>query len=476
MTNQSYQSLIDAINRGDCVAFVGAGFSAAAELPAWTELLRCVVDDFDASRANPEIDSVRTLLDAQAEVTSQELEMAAQLLYDAAGADGFAKSLQAALQKQETDLPHPMQKRLKHLRGIPFRAIVTTNFDPLLAGTPPTGVAYRSLLREFRPSPWRQAVLRAALATEPGDYMMPEDDLLVVQLHGRVGEPESLVFTRSQYRRRLYADRAYLTVLRSLLATSRVLFLGYSLTDAYLNELRSELIEAFADRQSGTTQGEGAHLDLHEEPLAWAVLSDATAVTKEYYRRHEGLSIITYETKDRGTDHSGFDDILQELYDQTNPVYRLGQRVKGKRILWLDAHPDNNDLGRRLIRAGVEECPARECQLYEVTSLDDAFKRLKSDRPFDLVISYWGYDGADTAPKGATLLRHIAHLRADDHAVGPVVIFASAGEHEAENRAQALGLGAAAFETRWEDLMETLERLLPLQTGVGVSPSAWLPS
>ena len=39
-------------------------------------------------------------------------------------------------------------------------------------------------------------MLRAALATEPGAYKMPEDDLLVVQLHGQVGEPESLVFTQ----------------------------------------------------------------------------------------------------------------------------------------------------------------------------------------------------------------------------------------------------------------------------------------
>ena len=31
--------LIAAINRGNCVAFVGAGFSGAAGLPSWKELL-----------------------------------------------------------------------------------------------------------------------------------------------------------------------------------------------------------------------------------------------------------------------------------------------------------------------------------------------------------------------------------------------------------------------------------------------------
>ncbi len=34
------QSLIDDIQQGRCVAFVGAGFSAEAKLPQWTSLIR----------------------------------------------------------------------------------------------------------------------------------------------------------------------------------------------------------------------------------------------------------------------------------------------------------------------------------------------------------------------------------------------------------------------------------------------------
>ncbi len=64
--------------------------------------------------------------------------------------------------------------------------------------------------------------------------------LMATILHGRLDVAQSLVLTRAQHQRRLYADPAYLTVLRSLFATSTVLFLGYSLNDAYLNELRSE--------------------------------------------------------------------------------------------------------------------------------------------------------------------------------------------------------------------------------------------
>jgi hypothetical protein len=466
MTPNIDPSLIAAINRGDCVAFVGAGFSAAAELPSWAELLGCVLSDLDTPESSRRLDSVRSLLKASKEATSRELEMAAQLLYDAAGVEDFAERLKAALEKKsEKPLQSSMQKRLKHLFGIPFRAIVTTNFDPLLPGIPPCGAAFRSLLRDSRPSPWRSAVLQTALTGTGEDSFWPEDVPLIVQLHGQIETPASLVLTRSQYRRHLYANRAYLTVLKSLLATSRVLFLGYSLTDAYLNELRSELIEAFADRQPANGQGVDVHLIGYDEPLGWAVLNDVTEVTEEYYRRHEGLGVIAYETQDNGTggkDHGGFDEILQALYDETNPVHRLGMRVKDKRILWLDARPDNNDLGRQLIRAGVEGCSSTECQLYEVATLGEAKHLLDGDEPFDLVISYWGYDPAAGSANGEMLLRHIAQLRANGHKVGPVVIFASGGEREAVNRAEALSLGAAAFETWWEHLMETIERLLPL--------------
>ena len=462
--------LIEAINRGDCVAFVGAGFSAAAGIPQWRELLRQLVDQMGDARQAPEVESVRALIADDKPVTSRELEMAAQLLYDAVGAERFSERLNVALQQEA--IPEPMAKRRDHLLGIPFRAIVTTNFDLLLPGQPPSGRAFRSLLRNPRPSPWREAAIRIALRRESvndapaADDLPPKADTPVVQLHGNVGDPTSLVMTRSQYRRRLYADRAYLTVLRSLLATSRVLFLGYSLTDAYLNELRSELIEAFSDNPFGTAARAGAHPGFGDEPLAWAVLDNVSEVAAQYYRRHEGLGVIAYDSGPDRTDHSGFDAILKDLYDQTNPIHRLGSRLNNKRILWLDPHPDNNDVGRQLIRAAVEDCSSgREHfahQLYEVTEFESALTRLASDGPsFDLVISHWGYDTVANSATAVNLLQRIAQLRAEGRAVGPVVIFASGGEHEAHNRSVALRFGAAAYETRWGALMVTIERLLP---------------
>lgn len=443
--------LLDAIRDDNCVAFVGAGFSAAARFPQWKELIRRLAEQLPAEDGHDKTgELVRSLLSGQAAPSSRDLEMAAQLLLDALTEDKFCGHLEEAFSKDT--LPEAMQLRLKHLRGIPFRAIVTTNFDPLLPGTLPSAEAYRQLLRPRRRlSPWREAITRVALAEESVSGFHSDTDALVVQLHGQLECSESLVLTRSQYRRRLYGNPAYLTMLRSLLATSTVLFLGYSLTDAYLNELRSELVEAFSGRRGIT------------DPIAWAVIEGVSEIAESYYRQHEGLGVIPYRAFANGTDHHQFDAILKAIYDRTNPVHRLGERLNGCRILWLDTHPDHNDLGRKLLRAAIKDCGDGTADFDErlkpATSVDAALDELSRNGPFDLVISHWGYGLYQGRPNGEELLRRMAKNRAEGTPLPPVVIFAS-GDHEAENRRRALSLGAAEFASQWEDLIALVERLL----------------
>jgi CheY-like chemotaxis protein len=457
--------LLEAIAQGDCVAFVGAGFSAAADLPQWEALIRHVADDLHHEDPQaPQASVVRALLDSKAAASNRELEMAAQLLHDAFGPARFSRSLTQALRRDA--LPLIMQQRLKHLLGIPFRAIVTTNFDLLLGGTPPSGAIYQALLRGPRPSPWREAVIRVALSQQLVEDLPGAAESVVVQLHGRVDDPRSLVLTRSQYRQRLYADPAYLTVLRSLLATSTVLFLGYSLTDAYLNELRSELVEAMSEPSADTSGNGAAAKRFVGKPLAWAVLANVSEVARDYYRAHEGLAVLPYQAEDG--DHSGFDRILARLYEETNPIHRLGLRISDRRLLWMDPEPDNNALGRELLRTAVKDCRAdNQCfegRLIEVEALEQALALLADpNEVFDLVISHWGHDPVTGIANGARLLQAVAARRAAGHEIGPAVIFSAGRDNQAENRRSALRLGAVAYVTRWEDLMETLERYLPRQ-------------
>jgi CheY-like chemotaxis protein len=389
----------------------------------------------------------------------RELEMAAQLLFDALGEERCRQLLRETLRTE--GLPPVMQRRLRHLLGIPFRAIVTTNFDPLLPGVPPDAIAYRRLLRSDRFSPWREATLRAALDMDFSRTSADAPDRPVVQLHGTLIHDATLVFTRSQYRRRLYANPAYLTALKALLATSTVLFLGYSMRDAYLNELRAELVEAFhASDALAPTPG----IVDARRPLAWAVLEDISHVARSYYERHEGLGVIPYRTGIEGNDHTGFDEILAQIYGETNPVHRLGQLLRERRLLWLDPSPEHNALGRRLLTEAVREVEGTATgvshHLVEVADCDAAIALLQQPPGFDMVLSHWGH-GAGPAgmSNGEALLRATAQLRAQGQTMPPVMIFAGSG-HEAENRRRALQLGAIGFTSDWSRLMSVIERVL----------------
>lgn len=457
--------LLEDIRGGNCVAFVGAGFSAAAGLPPWPELVRAIARELPPAEAAIHRTTLEQLLGAQdSHGSHRELEMAAQLLFDALGEGRCRQLLRKTLLPQR--LPTVMQERLKHLLGIPFRAIVTTNFDPLLPGVPPDAMAYRRLLRADRFGAWREATLRAALGIDFSLDNVDAPDRPVVQLHGTLVDDSTLVFTRSQYRRRLYANPAYLTALKALLATSSVLFLGYSMRDAYLNELRAELIEAFQTSAAATAEmpGDPARLDQLRRPLAWAVLEDVSEVACKYYERHEGLGVLPYRTGPDHADHSGFDAILAGIYGETNPVHRLGQLLQGRRLLWLDPSPEHNALARRLITAAVREVEGAADvgrHLVEVATCSEAVALLRQQPGvFDMVLSHWGHGaGPDGMSNGEALLRAMAGLRATGQPVPPAMIFAGAG-HEAENRRRALQLGAIGFTSNWARLMAVIERVL----------------
>ena len=71
------EGLINTIQAGDCVAFVGAGFSAAAGLPQWGELLNRLAESKGVSRSIRDHVMARTN-----EGTGHALDEAAQVLQD----------------------------------------------------------------------------------------------------------------------------------------------------------------------------------------------------------------------------------------------------------------------------------------------------------------------------------------------------------------------------------------------------------
>ncbi|MGH8655925.1 MAG: SIR2 family protein [Gammaproteobacteria bacterium] len=215
------KGLVNTIQSGRCVAFVGSGFSGAAGFPTWESLLRDLA-------ARPEAENIRPQIEERLkDKTSHAFDEVAQALEDVLGRDAVIEQLRA---KCSYAVPNPMMERRRELlKDIPFRAVLTTNYDRMLKGEIPEPSTYRQLLRSVH-TPW----IDTLYVTAKDRKQRP-----LLKLHSDLDDPQTIVMTRRDYRRLLYENPNYLSFLRAYLVSHTVLYLGFSFTDAYLNELRS---------------------------------------------------------------------------------------------------------------------------------------------------------------------------------------------------------------------------------------------
>jgi hypothetical protein len=306
--------LVAEIKRGNVVAFVGAGFSAAAGLPRWTTLLRDVTRQAQGEGLLPDASMVEQLVALVERGTGEALNRCAQVLEDVLGSHVLQRMM-AALLHTAPPLSAVMQERLALLSHIPFRAILTTNFDLLVPG-PTSFDADRPFREVLRPSSDGVSFGRAVFFTTdavqqteaaeaaaaplargsnegsgavagpavagsragasaplhvssgsskadnaPGTSNSSAGSssgseahapsplpgrvvfrVPIVQLHGSVGEENTVICTRNSYRRLLYGVPGYATFLRSVMASCTLLYVGFSFSDHYLNELRAEVL------------------------------------------------------------------------------------------------------------------------------------------------------------------------------------------------------------------------------------------
>ncbi|MBW2731523.1 MAG: SIR2 family protein [Deltaproteobacteria bacterium] len=427
-------ALVSDVLAGNCVAFVGAGFTAPAEVPTWQELLLALAKSIgDETSAQ-----IERLLSNQRLVNYQA---AAQIMRDKLGDKIYKERLSELVRPQE----EPMHERLRWLRGIPFRAVLTTNFDGLLPGSLPGPEIYHDILRPKYHRWWDDRFWRPVGSGSP-----------VVCLHGDLfRDPDTTVLTTSDYRDRLRFDSAYSTFLRAVFATNSVLFLGFSFSDFYLNELRAQILSLFGPNQDGVVTSYALIDDVGDRDVV------------EYFRRHEGIEILTYATKGRG--HAPFDSFLERLHQRTNPKHVLGQRLHHRRVLWVDPHPEHNPEGVNYLSdaattAGVDFelvfCQAEDDSAFTEHALTLLDEGRLAGQPFDLVISHWGHDAEGDAE--GTLCSRAERLLAEMHQRGlrvPVVIF-SAPDFANENKPRALRAGAVAFTCRWSELCHTIDEIV----------------
>jgi len=447
--------LINEILVGNCVAFIGAGFSAPA-VPNWDALLSGIAADSKVSAKAEE--RVQKLLKPHDRMSSRgtfDREAAAQILQDELGKEDFGSVVERVVRQGDTETGREVvEDRIRLLLEIPFQSILTTNFDHFLAGQIGNDEVYRDILRKTR-DPWFNI-----FSWDKQDVRSAD----IVNLHGLIRKEGQLdrsdaVLTRTEYRELLFEGSRYSNFLRGILATRTVLFLGFSFSDTYLNLLRSEILAMLKH-------------DPTKHPLAYAILDDAGDEERNFLLTHEGIEVLGYETK--SLEHTGFDEYLEAIHAKTSPVKILGDRLNRKRLLWLDPEPDNNLYGKKVMIQAAGGKADGDFKLDMVSYPPSDYDRrtgVASDLVeytldqlatghYHLVITHWGGLAKDALgelrPTAVQLLEGIRKRGI----VVPTIVFASPDRCYAQkNRSEALSLGAFEYTWYFQDLFGAIERL-----------------
>lgn len=214
--------LIDDLAKQRVVLFLGSGVSASAVTKAgarirqWGAFLEYCANSLPDMRAK---DLVAKLLG------SQDYLLACEVLRR-----GLPDAWSDLLHEEFGQIadPSPLHKALV---GLDQRIMVTTNFDKLIESAIEQGSSthYPKIINRLSADAFK---------------MLRDDGRYLVKMHGSIDDPETFIFTKSEYIAKAFENWIYGEFLRTLLATHTVLFVGFSMSDPAV----SALVEQYAFR------------------------------------------------------------------------------------------------------------------------------------------------------------------------------------------------------------------------------------
>ncbi|WP_239702953.1 MULTISPECIES: SIR2 family protein [unclassified Mammaliicoccus] len=255
------KELIEDLKKDKVVPLVGAGMSRLFGYPGWKELIVKVSEEIKHPIDKEEIEVHDNLQLAEAllqhYVQSEQLELQVTELINANPCltdvlDVKDKYLHKylyseGLKRKEREFNEIVVNaltstrsslseisNLDYLKEIPFRHIITTNYDDVLENHIFNNKEYTSLIPQTGQ-----------------EFEIRDDERLLLKLHGDWERTESIVFTQSQYYRFMNDMVYYNSRLQTILAHNTLLMIGYGFGDINIHDVYFKFLDQLEENENG---------------------------------------------------------------------------------------------------------------------------------------------------------------------------------------------------------------------------------
>ncbi|MBU7026061.1 MAG: SIR2 family protein, partial [Theionarchaea archaeon] len=194
--------LQEALKRGECVLFVGAGLSEG--LLQWKELMEPLAKELGI---NPDEDP----------------RYIAEYYENKHGRSELEKYIVSKLNKDVT-----LTEAHHLLPDLPVKTVITTNYDHLLE----KALQKKNTIKVIH---GREAPLAQT------------DQIPLVKMHGDIDDPSTMVITKTDYDEYPEEHRALITYLLSLLISHNFLFVGFGMKDPNFDNIYTQMRSLFKD-------------------------------------------------------------------------------------------------------------------------------------------------------------------------------------------------------------------------------------
>lgn len=250
--NKIPKELLQALFAGRVVPFIGAGFSYYFGYPSWKELLVSLYKHFEIHIEEKDIDGkdplqvaealwqtylANNLREKQKENEKEPDKTTIQSLHEEFNKGIISCNSQNANKKIDPNII----KKIKLIKNLPIRTIVTTNYDDVLE---------KEIFTDFN-------------IVYPGNELTSkEKDKTIYKIHGDKNFPSSIILTHSQYYRFIHDYGFFKSKVYTLFATNVIVMLGYGFKDINIHDIYFQYRKDYGDRLEKTENAPKCYLVL----------------------------------------------------------------------------------------------------------------------------------------------------------------------------------------------------------------------